>query len=63
MKKCSTCRYRAAKTDDNSCDFYLIMNRRRGCTVDNCTEYKPGEKIQLKTHMKSSIISGKLHKE
>lgn len=63
MKKCSTCRYRAAKTDDNGCDFYLITNKRRGCPVDNCTEYIKGEKIMLKTNMKSSIISGKLHKE
>lgn len=64
MKKCSTCQYRAAKTDDNGCDYYLIMNRRRGCPVDNCDRYEPGEKIILKGTIRgASFRPGELRDE
>lgn len=62
MKKCSTCRYRGSRSGKNGCDFYLIKNRRRGCPVDNCTEYEKGEKIQLKTHMRAEVTPGRLRK-
>ena len=58
--KCKTCQYRAAVSDDNGCDYYLITNQRRGCSVEECDKYEPGEKIKLHTKMKAELIPGKL---
>ena len=58
-EKCKKCRYRAAKSAENGCDYYLITGKRRGCSIEECQRHlEEGEKIQLKTKMKAEVVPG-----
>ena len=56
--KCKTCQYRAAESAKNGCDYYLITNKMRGCSVEECDRYEPGDKINLKSEMKAEFVPG-----
>ena len=38
MRKCSKCIYYCKRTA--SCDYYIITETRRGCSVDNCDKFE-----------------------
>lgn len=64
-ERCKTCQYRAAEQDANGCDYFLITNKLRMCSVEYCDKYVKGKKIQLKTKFKAEVVQGRLrqHKQ
>ena len=47
-RKCRFCKFRAAKTDVNRCDYILITGHRRGCSVKDCDKYEKGERLPIR---------------
>ena len=56
-ERCKSCYFSSANRAgydnlaDVTCDYYLIMHKRRGCPAgDKCDKYKPGER-EKKIHL------------
>ena len=49
MYKCKKkdCKYRAPEQSVNTCDYRLITGHGRGCPIEDCTLYAPGEREKV----------------
>ena len=43
-RKCKTCMYRVSLNGRIACQYILITEQRRGCSVEKCDKYKKGDK-------------------
>lgn len=51
--RCSTCMYRAGKSEPNGCDYILITGHSRGCSVEECDKHERQPRSRKKPVMLS----------
>lgn len=50
-KRCRTCKYRAAVSAVNGCDYIELEGHSRGCDVENCDKYARGKRMKRRTRL------------
>lgn len=53
-EKCKTCIYRGAKMQTAiGCEYILHAGHSRGCSVEECDKYEPGDRLKLPESLRS----------